>query len=91
MPVILPAQEAEIRRISQDSKTAWANRLSRKSLHKNRAGGVAQGKGPEIKLQYCQKKKEKFILWFTLGIVHPTGFDKCTRVCAHDYKWYHTQ
>jgi hypothetical protein len=31
--------------------------LSRKTLHKNRAGRVAQGEGPEFKPQYCQKKK----------------------------------
>jgi hypothetical protein len=29
-----------------------------KTLHKNRAGGVAQGESPEFKLQYCQKKKK---------------------------------
>jgi hypothetical protein len=36
--------------------------LSQKALHKtkeNRAGGVAQGEGPEIKPQYCKKKKKK--------------------------------
>jgi hypothetical protein len=27
-----------------------------------RAGGVAQGVSPEFKLQYCRKKKEKFLL-----------------------------
>jgi hypothetical protein len=31
--------------------------LSQKALHKNRAGGVAQGDGPEFKSQYCKKKK----------------------------------
>jgi hypothetical protein len=31
--------------------------LSQKALHKNRAGGVAQGEGPEFKPQY-QKKKD---------------------------------
>jgi hypothetical protein len=33
--------------------------LSRKTLHKNRTGGVAQGKVPEFKPQYCKKKKKK--------------------------------
>jgi hypothetical protein len=28
----------------------------KKTLHKNRAGGVAQGEGPEFKPQYCKKK-----------------------------------
>jgi hypothetical protein len=31
--------------------------LSWKTLHKNRACGVAQGEGPEFKPQYHQKKK----------------------------------
>jgi hypothetical protein len=32
--------------------------LSGKTFHKNRTGGVAQGKGPEFKLQGLQKKKK---------------------------------
>jgi hypothetical protein len=55
-PVILATQEAEIRR------PAWANSsgdpISKIPITK-RAGGVAQGKGPEFKLQYCKKKKKK--------------------------------
>jgi hypothetical protein len=31
----------------------------KKSLHKTRAGGVAQGEGPKFKLQYHKKKKRK--------------------------------
>jgi hypothetical protein len=46
------------------SKTAKAN-SSRdpilKNLHKNRAGEVAQGEGPEFKPKYRKKKKKKFI------------------------------
>jgi hypothetical protein len=30
-----------------------------KTHHKNRAGGVAQGEGPEFKLQYSYKTKTK--------------------------------
>jgi hypothetical protein len=33
--------------------------LSRKTLHKNRPGEVAQGEVPEFKPQYCKKKKKK--------------------------------
>jgi hypothetical protein len=33
--------------------------LSQKTLHKNRAGGVAQGEGPEFKSQYRKKKKKR--------------------------------
>jgi hypothetical protein len=36
--------------------TFFAAFLSQKTLHKNGAGGVAQGKGPELKPQYCKKK-----------------------------------
>jgi hypothetical protein len=33
--------------------------LAQKTLHKNRAGGVSQGEGPEFKPQYHKKKKKK--------------------------------
>jgi hypothetical protein len=29
----------------------------KKTLHKKRAGGVAQGVGPEFKPQYCKKER----------------------------------
>jgi hypothetical protein len=32
--------------------------IVRETLHKNRAGGVAQGEGPEFKPQYLKKKKK---------------------------------
>jgi hypothetical protein len=61
MPVILATQEAEIRRIKVQSqprqKKTVRETLSRKTLFKNRAGGVAQGEGPKFKPQYRQKKK----------------------------------
>jgi hypothetical protein len=31
----------------------------KKTHHKKRAGGVAQGEGPEFKPQYCKKPKTK--------------------------------
>jgi hypothetical protein len=44
-------------------KPAQANRSVRsyleKTLHQNRAGGVAQGEGPEFKPQYRKKKKKR--------------------------------
>jgi hypothetical protein len=60
-PVILATQEAEIRRIAVQSQPRQIvhETLSRKTLHKNRAGGVAQGEGPEFKPQYHKKKKKK--------------------------------
>jgi hypothetical protein len=45
------------------SKPAWANSsqdpVSKKPITKKRAGGVAQGGGPEFKPQYHEKKKKK--------------------------------
>jgi hypothetical protein len=35
--------------------------ISKKTHHRNRAGGVAQGEGPEFKSQYSKKKKKKNI------------------------------
>jgi hypothetical protein len=60
-PVILATQEAEIRRIAVRSQP-WQivhEALSRKTLHKKRAGGVAQGVGPKIKPPVLQEKKRK--------------------------------
>jgi hypothetical protein len=57
-PVILVTQVAEIRRIMV--KASLGKEFSRpylkKTHHKNRAGGVAQGEGPEFKLQYLKKR-----------------------------------
>jgi hypothetical protein len=60
-PVILDTQEAEIRRIELQSQPRQivSETLSWKTLHKNRAGGVAQGEGPEFKSQYHTKKRRK--------------------------------
>jgi hypothetical protein len=40
------------------SKPAWANN-SKRPFHRNRAGGVAQGEGPEFKPWYCKKNKKQ--------------------------------
>jgi hypothetical protein len=62
-PVILATQEAEIRRILVQSQPRQVLRetLSRKhpSPKKKKAGGVAQGAGPELKPQYCKNKERK--------------------------------
>jgi hypothetical protein len=54
MPIILATQEAEIRRITVESQPRQIVHeiLSRKILHKNRAG-----ESPEFKPQYHTKKK----------------------------------
>jgi hypothetical protein len=59
MPVILATQEAEIRRIEVWSQPGQIvpETLSQKKHLQKRAGGVAQGVGPEFKLQYHKKKK----------------------------------
>jgi hypothetical protein len=60
-PIILATREAEIRRTTVQSQPGQIvhETLSRKTLHKNRDSGVAQGEDPEFKPQYCQKKKKK--------------------------------
>jgi hypothetical protein len=40
---------------AQSLKPAWADRLYITHIHTERAGGVAQGGGPEFKLQYHNK------------------------------------
>jgi hypothetical protein len=61
MPAILATQEAEIRRIVVQSQPREIvhKTLSQKTLHKNRACGVAQGEGPEFKTQYHKKERKK--------------------------------
>jgi hypothetical protein len=56
-PIILATQEAEMRIVvrSQYGQIVREN-LSRKTFHKNRAGGLAQGEGSEFKPQYCKNK-----------------------------------
>jgi hypothetical protein len=49
-------QEAEIRRIVVQ---IVHETLSQKAPYRKRAGGMAQGVGPEFKLQYYKKKKKK--------------------------------
>jgi hypothetical protein len=52
MPVILATQEDQPGQIVRET-------LSWKTLHKNKAGGVVRGEGPELKPQYHKKKKKK--------------------------------
>jgi hypothetical protein len=58
-PVILATEEAEIRRVAVSSQPRQIVHkiLSRKTFHKTRAGGGAQGEGPEFKPQYCKINK----------------------------------
>jgi hypothetical protein len=61
-PVIQATQEAEIRRItvrSQPGQIARETLSWNSSSQKKRAGWVAQGVGPEFKLQYWKKKKKR--------------------------------
>jgi hypothetical protein len=59
LPTILAAQEAEIRRteVQSQPRQIVLKTLSQKNPSQKRAGGVAQGLGPEFKPQYHQKKK----------------------------------
>jgi hypothetical protein len=53
-PIILATLEAEIRRIDVQSQTGQIvlRTFSQKTPHKNGAGRVTQGEGPEFKPQY---------------------------------------
>jgi hypothetical protein len=61
MPVILATQETEIRRIMVQSQTGQIvhETLSRKTLHKNRADGVAQSEGQTSTFIYNIINEEK--------------------------------
>jgi hypothetical protein len=63
-PVILATQEAEIRRTTVQSqhRQIVCETLPQKHPSQKRAGGVAQGVGPELKPQYCKKKKKKVFM-----------------------------
>jgi hypothetical protein len=58
MPAILATQEAEIRRIPVQSQCGKIVQdiLFRKNPSQKRAGGEAQGVGPEFKPQYLKKQ-----------------------------------
>jgi hypothetical protein len=59
-PVILTTQEAAIRRIMVQSQARQIvqETLSQKNPSQKRAGGVAQGEGPELKSQYWKNKNK---------------------------------
>jgi hypothetical protein len=61
MPVILATQEAEIRKTAVQSqpKQIVLRDPILKTLHKNRAGGVAQGEGPSSSPSTAKKEKRK--------------------------------
>jgi hypothetical protein len=59
MPVILATQEAKNQE-DHSSNLVWTNSSQDPILKPSTksAGGVAQGEGPEFKVQYCKKKKK---------------------------------
>jgi hypothetical protein len=59
MPVIPATQEAEIRRIKVQSQPGQIVQETLSPNSQNRAGGIAQGKGPDFKVQYWKKKMAK--------------------------------
>jgi hypothetical protein len=61
VPVILATQEAEIRRILVQRQPGQIlhETLSQKKLSQKKAGGVAQGVGPEFKSSAAKKKKKR--------------------------------
>jgi hypothetical protein len=61
MPVIPATQEAESRRITAQSQPRQRvpKTLSRKTLHKNRAGRVVQGEGLSLSPSTTKKQNKK--------------------------------
>jgi hypothetical protein len=59
MPRVLATQEAEIRRIEASPGKQFHETLSQKTLHKNRAVGVAQSEGPKFQKSPSTKKQKK--------------------------------
>jgi hypothetical protein len=57
MPVILRRQKSGGSQCEASLGKQFCKILSQKTLHKHRAGGVAQGKDPEFKPQCLKKKK----------------------------------
>jgi hypothetical protein len=79
-PVILATQEAKIGWIEVRSQPGQIvhETLSRKTLHKNKAGGVAQGIEPEFKPQYRQNKQTNqqqnvCVFLLVMSCVHERG------------------
>jgi hypothetical protein len=67
---ILATQEADMRiEIRSQPGQIVHVILSRKTLHKNIAGGVAQGEGSEFKPQYLGRKK-RGLHFCSLGVIH---------------------
>jgi hypothetical protein len=73
MPVILATQEAETERImirSQPKQILQETLSQKKKPSQNRAGGVAQGEGPEFKSQYWGKKAfEAAGCWWLMPLI----------------------
>jgi hypothetical protein len=59
MPEFLATQEAETRRIAVQKPGQTVQRPISKKPSQKRAGGVAQGVGPEFKPQYHKKEEEE--------------------------------
>jgi hypothetical protein len=70
-PATLATQEAEIWRIGVRSQPRQIVRktLSRKNPSQKRAGGVAEGVGPELKPHYCKTNKQTKPAWLRRLII----------------------
>jgi hypothetical protein len=86
VPVILPTQEAEIRRIMVGSQPGQIvhETLSQKTPSQKRAGGVAQGEGLEFKPQYSKKYVYvcvNWVYWCTTVILALGSKNKAYLIC----------
>jgi hypothetical protein len=78
MPIILATQEAEIRRIAVQSQPGQIvhKTPSQKTNPKDRAGRVAQAKGPEFKPQHHKKTQKKRVNYETYILLKYDNFSK---------------
>jgi hypothetical protein len=85
IPANLATQEEDIRRITFPSQPGQivCKALSWKTLHQSRTGRVAQGIGPEFKLQYKKKKKSiSRIMIFQLYPNREAPFHHCHSITS---------
>jgi hypothetical protein len=87
MSAVLATQKTEIRRIAVPSQQGKIVRetLSQKKLSIKRAGGVAQGVGPEFKPQSKKNKKSSKQIYSYKCFKDYVRNDKDSRALAHAY------
>jgi hypothetical protein len=61
--------------------------LSWKNPSQKRAGGMAQGVGPEFKPQYCKKKKKDWVIWLEFYMYLKTYYKRLFKFLTFIKYW----